>query len=278
MDNITQIPAPRVPVIDERTGLMSREWFMFLSNIFFLTGSGASDTTIPEVMAIVNTIKREGGRSGADGVDGEDGERGFPGPQGVQGERGLFIPGMDGQDGEDFGAMPMPVKAPDSYRLEGATWAAPGTIGSGTPNSGAFTTIASSSTITAIGSTVRGYMKTSSTTVVGSAGVTEQFAVGNSQTFTFTLTGGQHGSVMLFTDSLSHSTALVLVSWASATPIIISQTGTNYAVTATPSAAQIGISKSANSYVVTVKTGSSAAGNIGVTLLASSAASTTDPA
>ena len=47
MHNITQIPAPRVPLIDERTGLMSREWFRYLSNIFYLTGNGSSSTTIP---------------------------------------------------------------------------------------------------------------------------------------------------------------------------------------------------------------------------------------
>jgi len=47
--NITNIPAPRVPIIDERTGLMSREWYRFLLNLFTLTGSGNDTTSIQDV-------------------------------------------------------------------------------------------------------------------------------------------------------------------------------------------------------------------------------------
>jgi len=36
--NITKIPAPRVPLLDSRTGLISREWFRFLNNIYVITG------------------------------------------------------------------------------------------------------------------------------------------------------------------------------------------------------------------------------------------------
>lgn len=36
--NITKIPAPRVPLLDERTGLISREWFRFLNNLYIITG------------------------------------------------------------------------------------------------------------------------------------------------------------------------------------------------------------------------------------------------
>lgn len=39
MLNITQIPAPRVDLLDPRTGLMSREWFMFFNNIYTIVGS-----------------------------------------------------------------------------------------------------------------------------------------------------------------------------------------------------------------------------------------------
>ena len=38
--NITQIPAPRVPFIDERTGTISREWFRFLNNLYTILGGG----------------------------------------------------------------------------------------------------------------------------------------------------------------------------------------------------------------------------------------------
>lgn len=47
--NITQIPAPRVPLIDERTGQISREWFRFFNNQFVLTGGGTTATTISDL-------------------------------------------------------------------------------------------------------------------------------------------------------------------------------------------------------------------------------------
>lgn len=40
MLNTTQIPAPRVPLIDERTGTISREWFRFLNNLYTILGGG----------------------------------------------------------------------------------------------------------------------------------------------------------------------------------------------------------------------------------------------
>ena len=47
--NITSIPAPRVPFIDERTGLMAREWYRFFLNLFVLTGSGNNPITLEEL-------------------------------------------------------------------------------------------------------------------------------------------------------------------------------------------------------------------------------------
>lgn len=41
----TNIPAPRVPFIDERTGLMAREWYRFFLNLFVNTG-GASNLNL----------------------------------------------------------------------------------------------------------------------------------------------------------------------------------------------------------------------------------------
>lgn len=45
--NSTQIPAPRVPLMDARTGLISREWFRFFNNIYVLTGGGGTEGVIP---------------------------------------------------------------------------------------------------------------------------------------------------------------------------------------------------------------------------------------
>jgi len=38
--NITQITAPRVELIDPRSGLMSREWYRFFYNLYTVTGGG----------------------------------------------------------------------------------------------------------------------------------------------------------------------------------------------------------------------------------------------
>ena len=47
--NITNIPAPRAPFIDERTGLMAREWYRFFLNLFVLTGSGNNPISLEEL-------------------------------------------------------------------------------------------------------------------------------------------------------------------------------------------------------------------------------------
>lgn len=45
--NITQIPAPRVELIDPRSGLMSREWFRFFNNIYTIVGANLGVIQIP---------------------------------------------------------------------------------------------------------------------------------------------------------------------------------------------------------------------------------------
>lgn len=47
--NVTNIPAPRVPIIDEATGLMSREWYRFFFNLFNLTGSGSTTVSLQDL-------------------------------------------------------------------------------------------------------------------------------------------------------------------------------------------------------------------------------------
>jgi len=47
--NITIIPQPRVPIVDDKTGFVSREWYRYFTNLFVLTGGGASPTTIPDL-------------------------------------------------------------------------------------------------------------------------------------------------------------------------------------------------------------------------------------
>lgn len=49
MPNITKIPAPRVPLFEESTGLVSREWFRFFNNQFLLTGGGTTQATISDL-------------------------------------------------------------------------------------------------------------------------------------------------------------------------------------------------------------------------------------
>jgi len=47
--NVTRIPAPRVPLLDERTGQISREWYRFFLNLFVLTGSGSNPVSLDEL-------------------------------------------------------------------------------------------------------------------------------------------------------------------------------------------------------------------------------------
>jgi hypothetical protein len=43
--NVTQITAPRVPLIDTRSGLISREWYRFFYNQYVITGDGTGVTS-----------------------------------------------------------------------------------------------------------------------------------------------------------------------------------------------------------------------------------------
>ena len=54
--NVTQIPAPRVPLFDERTSTISREWFRFLNNVYTILGGGNG---------IIGTVN---GGTGTDGI------------------------------------------------------------------------------------------------------------------------------------------------------------------------------------------------------------------
>lgn len=46
---LNSIPAPRTPFLDQRTGLVSREWYLFLLSLFELTGGGSSDLSIEDL-------------------------------------------------------------------------------------------------------------------------------------------------------------------------------------------------------------------------------------
>jgi hypothetical protein len=47
--NITNIPAPRVEIIDPRTGLLSIAWYRFFYNIFVLVGNGSNQTSLEDL-------------------------------------------------------------------------------------------------------------------------------------------------------------------------------------------------------------------------------------
>lgn len=58
--SLTRIPGSQVPVL-ESNGLMSREWYRFLYNLFQLTGGGSTDVTPAELQAEVDTLNTEVG-------------------------------------------------------------------------------------------------------------------------------------------------------------------------------------------------------------------------
>jgi hypothetical protein len=47
--NVTNIPAPRTPIIDANTGYLTREWYRFFLNLFVLTGSGSNPTSLDDL-------------------------------------------------------------------------------------------------------------------------------------------------------------------------------------------------------------------------------------
>ena len=47
--DVTRIPAPRVPIIDPRTGEISREWYRFFENLFLLTGAGSNPQSLNDL-------------------------------------------------------------------------------------------------------------------------------------------------------------------------------------------------------------------------------------
>jgi hypothetical protein len=79
--NITKIPAPRVPLLDQRTGLISREWFRFLNNVYVITGgetqgvaqiinggTGASTAAGARANLGVGSVTRVGGQGAVNGI------------------------------------------------------------------------------------------------------------------------------------------------------------------------------------------------------------------
>ena len=60
MPNITNIPAARVEIIDQRTGLMSREWYRFFLNLFQLTGGGSTDVSLEDLQLGPPVVDRSG--------------------------------------------------------------------------------------------------------------------------------------------------------------------------------------------------------------------------
>ena len=49
MLNVTQITPPRVPFLDERSGMVSREWYRFFLNLYSLTGNGTSSASLEDL-------------------------------------------------------------------------------------------------------------------------------------------------------------------------------------------------------------------------------------
>jgi hypothetical protein len=48
-NTLTTIPAPRVPLIDPATGLISNEWYRFFFNLYTLTGSGRNTISLTDL-------------------------------------------------------------------------------------------------------------------------------------------------------------------------------------------------------------------------------------
>jgi len=58
--NVTQIPAPRVPLLNAKTGAVSMEWFLWFTNIYTITGAGLAVTPVINGGTGLNTIPTNG--------------------------------------------------------------------------------------------------------------------------------------------------------------------------------------------------------------------------
>lgn len=58
--NVNQITAPRVDLIDENTGKIRREWYMFLYNLYTITGAGSGITPVINGGTGLGTIPTNG--------------------------------------------------------------------------------------------------------------------------------------------------------------------------------------------------------------------------
>ena len=58
--NITQIPAPRVPLLNAQTGAVSMEWFLWFNNVYTITGGGVGVTPVINGGTGLGTIPTNG--------------------------------------------------------------------------------------------------------------------------------------------------------------------------------------------------------------------------
>ena len=58
--NISQIPAPRVPLVDLQTNTVSREWFMWFNNVYSVIGNGTGITAVANGGTGLGTIPGNG--------------------------------------------------------------------------------------------------------------------------------------------------------------------------------------------------------------------------
>ena len=58
--NITQIPAPRVPLLNAQTGAVSMEWFLWFNNVYTITGGGIGVTPVINGGTGLGTIPTNG--------------------------------------------------------------------------------------------------------------------------------------------------------------------------------------------------------------------------
>lgn len=60
MLNISQIPAPRVPLVGNQDPMVSREWFMWFTNLYAITGSGGGIIAVANGGTGIGTIPTAG--------------------------------------------------------------------------------------------------------------------------------------------------------------------------------------------------------------------------
>ncbi len=130
--DITSIPAPRVSFVDPRTGLISREWYRWLVNIFTLTGAGQVSDTVADLL-VAPVTEAASNAQVADLRNEVDGLRAT-----IADQESRLLELMKMVQALDIAPVPVPDMAPDMILVKAGSKAIPSIANKADTDTGLF--------------------------------------------------------------------------------------------------------------------------------------------